>query len=204
MILKTSTRKAITILKDRGIFTLEHARQAGISHQTIIRLVKSDQIGKVTRGVYYDPTHDWSGVTDITFGAASLLFGPDSYIGGHSALDYYGLCIDTPVVVDVVVSPTTRTTRDGYRAIRTNLNRVIGIEKKLFHRIASPERAVLDAMYFSHLWETKGFAFGMLRTAITKKLVTFNNLEKMAEKLRISAIFKSYSEYLHREVLEPM
>jgi predicted transcriptional regulator of viral defense system len=204
MRLANKTSDILNTLKKRGIFSYEQAKACGLSHQTLMRLVLAERLAKVTRGIFYDPQREWSSTYEITFGTACLIFGPNAYISAHSALDYYGLCLDSPRTTDVMVPPNVKTKRDQIRLLRTKLDLNIGVQKHKLFRIASAERAILDSLYFSHLWEKKGFAFGVMRTALARQLVTYSALENMADKLGIRPIFENYAQYIHREVLEPM
>ncbi len=202
-----TTKIALQKLSKALVFTHAEAIQAGVSAPTIKRLLDAGQINKSARGVYYkitDANSDPSDIPEIEYRTASKIFGKSSYVGGHTALLHYRLCIDIPQTTDVIVPQSMRTKRSPFRALRTKLNLDIGVFEKNGYRLATIERAILDAMYFSHLWDNKGFPLAMLVNAIRTRETNTSKIREMAKDLGISSIFQTFESYLHREIVEPV
>lgn len=199
----TDWTEQIEALEGRKIFSLKDVSRVGISQPTFSRLVKGDVFARSATGIYYDPKAEWDDPAEIDFATARIIFGKESYIGGHTAIAQYGLCISVPDYIWVTVPPHIKTIRPRFKVIRTNLNLNHGVLDKELYRIASIERAIIDAFYFDELWESRGFALGVARTALVKGLTSFVALETLAKKLKVTSSFNRYAELLDREVLEP-
>ena len=187
-------------LPKKKLFSTEQAQRYGVSQQTLSRLTKRGELLRVAHGLFLHPNSTWPLDMEIDWAIAKVIFGPNSYIGGLTALFHYNL-IDSPQqAVWVTVSLKTRTTRPRFRLIRTTLSQKHGIETAKHHRIATPTRAVFDALYFTEIWG-QSLAFAAARTAITERLINLDELERLAKKLGHQRLIEKYYNLLTFEAL---
>ena len=197
---KTGSSTAIAALKAKKTFRLADALRLGISQATLSRLVAKGIIGRSGRGIYYSPDIEWKDSVELDFVTASELFSKKTYIGGLSALHYYDL-IHTPPRQVWVVAPIEKKSADKrYRIIRTRLSQKTGITVSDDYRIASIERAIIDAFYFSYIWG-KPLALRAAREAIISGKTTTQKLSQMAAKLRCGRLFDKYRDFISPEAL---
>lgn len=173
-------------LKRLGLFTLAQAKLIGITQPDLSRLVQKGQIKRVRRGIYLHPkvhiSHD-----SIDFQIACLKFGSRSAIGGMSALFHYNLVEQVPSQTWVIVPPERRSNERLYRLIRTKSNFGVGIHSKNGYRIASVERALIEALKFSSKIGERT-AIRAVRIAIAKKMTTEAKLGKAAKELHLDVV----------------
>jgi predicted transcriptional regulator of viral defense system len=175
-----------------GVFTLAQAKRIGLMQPAISRLAKSGVIQRVARGAYIHPKSKMA-AGDISFQIAKSKFGEQSAIGGLSALFHYNLIEQVPQQIWVTVPPRTETSERLYRLIRTKLDSNIGVLDANGYRIASIERAILEALKFS----TKigeGIALRAARTAIAKKMTTLAKIGRTAKELGLQKVLTKYFE----------
>ena len=97
-------------LPKKKLFSTEQAQRYGVSQQTLSRLTKRGELLRVAHGLFLHPNSTWPLDMEIDWAIAKVIFGPNSYIGGLTALFHYNL-IDSPQqAVWVTVSLKTRTT----------------------------------------------------------------------------------------------
>jgi predicted transcriptional regulator of viral defense system len=112
---------------------------------TLTRLVRRGLLVRLTSGIYILPEQ----YTQIDV-VANILYQP-SYLSFESALSRYGVLSQIPYVLTFATTAksTRRTlgnTEVEYRSIKKSL--FFGYEKNGSLLIASPEKAVLDTLYF--------------------------------------------------------
>lgn len=134
-------------LKGLGVFRSRQAAEVGVSRSTLSWLLSQNQIQRIGPDCYH---HNAIEIPEehVQYVAACTLFGSPSYIGGATTLFHYQI-IDEVIGQIWIVVPPDKSTRDPlYRMIRTNVDKQIGIDVHPYFRIASIERAILDAFYF--------------------------------------------------------
>lgn len=178
-------------LKRLGVFTLAQAETIGLKPPRITRLVQAGKLKRVGHGIYLHPEASIS--STVGFQIAQVKFGPLSAIGGLSALFHYNLIEQVPGQTWVIVSPKTRSYERIYRLIRTISDPQIGIDSQDGYRIASVERALIEALKFSSKIG-EGTALKAVRTAIAKKLTTEAKLGRMAKTLHLEKTLAKFFE----------
>jgi predicted transcriptional regulator of viral defense system len=185
------TPKQESRLKKLGPFTLSQAIEIGVTHQSLSRLVKESKILRMGRGIYLHPKAKIN--KEIEFQIACTKFGPDSAIGGLSALFYYNLAEQVPGETWVLVAPKKKSTEKGYRLIRTKTRLDYGIIEGNGYRIVSIERAIVEGFKLSTKIGER-IALKAAREAIKQKLTTLNKIGKMAKELDLDSHLTKYFE----------
>lgn len=180
-------------LKKLGIFTLAQAEAVGLSQQSISRLVGMQKLKRMERGVYLHPEAELD--QDVGFQIACAKFGPESAIGGLSALFHYNLAEQVPGHIWVLVPPEKRSSVRGYKLIRTKINLKHGIIKEKGYRIASVERAILEGLkLITKIGERT--AVKAARDALAKKKTTELKLGQAAKELGLESVLIKYLEVI--------
>lgn len=178
-------------LKKLGVFTLTQAKEIGISHQDLSRLVKEDKIIRMGRGLYKHPKSPVN--REIDFQIAHRKFGLQSAIGGLSALFYYNLAEQVPQQTWVLVPPEKRSSEKDYRLIRTKTPLDIGIVERNGYRIVSIERAIVEGFKLATKIGERT-AIKAARDAIRQKQTTLKKIGKMAKDLGLDSYLTKYFE----------
>lgn len=190
----TPSEKLLIPLKRKANFTLDDARSVGISHPTLLRLVKRGKVTRLARGLYSVAGLEPIGET-ADYAVATKKLGPKAVIGGLTALSHYELIDEVPTQLWVLVPPSIRTTDKKYRLLRTKRNLTIGIEKTAHYRIVSIERALVDALLYS----TK-IGLRIATTAIVRAIrdgkTTESKLFSIAKKLDALSVLESRWEII--------
>ena len=185
------TPKQEAQLKKLGPFTLAQAREIGISHQELSILVKEEKIHRMQWGIYLHPKA--SIPREIDFQIAYKKFGPNSAVGGLTALFHYNLAEQVPKQTWVLVPPEKRVSSKRFRVIRTKTPLNIGIIEGDGYRIVSIERAIVEAFKLaSKIGERT--AIHACRVAIQQRLTTLKKIGTMAKELGLTSHFNKYSE----------
>lgn len=145
---KTPSEQLLRALRRKPNFTLNDARSAGISHPTLLRLVKRGKVTRLARGLYSVAGIEPIGET-ADYAIATRKLGTKAVIGGITALAHYHLIDEVPTQIWVLVPPEVRTTDRKYRLLRTKKNLDVGVDKTRAYRIVSLERALIDGLSFS-------------------------------------------------------
>ena len=108
--------------------------------------------------------------------------GPDSVIGGLSALFHYGLIPQVPQQIWVMLPHANRNKFSQYRIMRTNHNPKVGVDNGGTYRIVTVERAIVEAFkYASKLgYQT---ALTAARTALSEGKTSEKKLHETARAL---------------------
>lgn len=185
------TKQQDSKLKKIGVFTLSQAEEAGISHQDLSRLVRQGKILRMGRGIYKHPAAPVN--REIDFQVACAKFGPNSVVGGLSALFYYNLAEQVPQQTWVIVPPAKRSSEQGYRLIRTKTSLNVGIVEGDGYRIVSVERAIVEGFKLATKIGERT-AIKAAREAIRQKQTTLNKIGKMAKDLGLGSCLTKYFE----------
>ncbi len=190
-ILLGMTKQQELKLKKFGLFTLSQAKEVGISHQDLSRLVKEDKVLRMGRGIYRHTTAPVN--REIDFQVACTMFGPNSAVGGLSALFYYNLAEQVPLQTWVLVPPEKRSREKGYRLIRTQTPLNVGIIKGNNYRIVSIERAIAEGLKLATKIGERT-AIKAARDAIKQKQTTLSKIGRMAKDLGLDSYLTKYFE----------
>jgi predicted transcriptional regulator of viral defense system len=182
-------------LANKGLLTAQQLQDfLGVSQPTISRLVKTGAIQRHGHGLYAHPKLKIP--PDILdFAIACSKFGPQSAIGGLSALFHYGLLDQPPSQLWVVVPPEKSNHNNFYRMIRTKTPPVIEADTLEHYRITNVERTILEALKFAPKIGVR-VAINAARDALKKKLTTEKKLGEVAKRLRLHAILEKYWEMI--------
>ncbi len=180
-------------IKKLGVFTLAQGKSVGISQQDISRLVAAKHLVRLGRGIYLHPKAALD--KDVGFQIAYSKFGPDSAIGGLSALYHYNLAEQVPGEVWVIVPPEKRTRETGYKLIRTKTRLDKQITDGKGYRIVTVERAVLEALKFvTKIGERT--AIKAAREALATRKTTEAKLVKAAKELELESVLSKHLEVI--------
>lgn len=185
------TPKQEAQLKKLGPFTLAQAREIGISHQKLSLLVKEEKIHRMQRGIYLHPKANIP--REIDFQIAFKKFGPNSAVGGLTALFHYNLAEQVPKQTWVLVPPEKRVSSKKFRIIRTKTPLNIGIIEGNGYRIVSIERAIAEAFKLASKMGERT-AIHACRVAIQQRQTTLKKIGMMAKELGLTSYFNKYSE----------
>lgn len=186
-------KRAESKLKKLGVFTVAQANEIGVSQQSLSRLVASESLQRVGRGIYLHPAAELN--RDVGFQIAFAKFGPKAAIGGLSALFHYNLAEQVPGHVWLLVPPEKRTGERGYKLLRTKVNLNHGIVSEKGYRIASVERAVLEGLKFIKKIGERT-AIKAARESLANRRTTEMKLAKAAKELGLESVFAKYLEVI--------
>jgi predicted transcriptional regulator of viral defense system len=178
-------------LRQLGVFTLIQAEELGIGQQALSKLVKMERLKRVGRGIYLHPQANID--QSVGFQIACAKFGPESAIGGLSALFHYNLAEQVPGQTWVLVPPEKRSSEQGYRLIRTKAPLDRGIVAKDGYKIVSIERAILEGLKLATKIGERT-AIAAARTAIAKRQTSESKLGKAAKDLGLESVIARYFE----------
>ena len=140
--------KALDRLKKLGVFQVADAKRVGISQSSLSRFVREKRIRSLEPRFYIHPESKLSG-EELEFALACKKFGPESVIGGLTALFHYGLIEEVPGQIWIIV-PYAKKSKDLlYKCIRSKTNPQEGVEDKTFYRITTLERTLVEAFRYS-------------------------------------------------------
>jgi hypothetical protein len=137
-----------SVFSFRDLKKLFRTSSDNTAYQQMSRLVREGVLRRAGKGIYFlgsDKPSD--------FELANYLHGP-SYISLESALSYYGILIQSPRQVISVTPQRSKTIKTlGREFVYLHLDRryYIGYQKERHFLIASPEKALLDALFFCAL-----------------------------------------------------
>jgi len=187
------TPKQEAQLKKLGPFTLAEAKRIGISHQELSILVKEEKVNRMESGIYLHPKANIT--REIDFQIAYKKFGPNSAIGGLTALFHYNLAEQVPKQTWVLVPPEKRVSSRKFRIIRTKTPLNMGIIEGNGYRIVSIERAIVEAFKLSSKMGERT-AIHACRVAIQQRQTTLKKIGMMAKELSLTSYFNKYSEVI--------
>jgi predicted transcriptional regulator of viral defense system len=185
------TRSQELKLKKMGPFTTAQAKKLGLSQSTLSRLIQDGRIRRIGRGLYLHPKA--LVIREIDFQIACEKFGPQSAVGGLSALFYYNLIEQVPTQTWVIVPPEVSSRNRLFRLVRTKTDVTTSIVAKDRYRIVSLERALIEGLKFSSKIGER-VALKAVRTALTNKQTSEAKLGKMAEALNLKNVLYRYFE----------
>jgi predicted transcriptional regulator of viral defense system len=132
-------------------------------------------------GLYQHPDHEIAAET-LDYVVAVSKFGPDSVIGGLTALFHYGLIEQVPHRVWVMVPPHVKSSDQRYRCLRTKTNPRLGVEDRGIFRITNLERTLVEALRYSSKIGLR-VALRAVRTALVENRTTLQKIHRQAKAL---------------------
>lgn len=174
-IIKTLKKSRVNILTFSDIKKLLDISADNTACKTIEKLVKKDVLKRLKKGLYiFEPEKS------DDFETANYLYSP-SYISLESALNHYGILPQFPFTITSVTLRKTKTLENQdkeFEFVHIKRDLFWGYEKDAHHLIATPEKALLDEIYFvAKGW--RRIEFGDLDLSkINKK-----EFKKMADKI---------------------
>lgn len=178
-------------LKKLGPFSIAQAERIGITQQELSRLVKEEKIHRMERGIYLHPKAKIP--REIDFQIAYKKFGPNSVVGGLSALFHYNLAEQVPGQTWVLVPPEKKASAKGYRLIRTKTSLNIGVIEGNGYRIVSIERAIIEAFKLASKMGERT-AIHACRVAIQQRQTTLKKIGMMAKELGLNSYLTKHFE----------
>ena len=118
----------------------------------ISRLVERGLLKRIKKGVYY-----LEGREPDSFEIANVLYEP-SYLSLETALNYYGILVQTPYIIFSITTKRAKRVifnNIEYHYLQINRKYFKGYTKEKNFLIATPEKALVDTLYFMALGKTK-------------------------------------------------
>lgn len=188
------TDKSERVLLRLGVFRTADAEIAGVSQSTVSRLAARGALVRLAHGIYHHRDADVDPAT-VEFTVACLRLGPDAVISGLSALFHYVLVEQVPTQVWVLVPHSNRGKFPDYRVIRTKHDPKIAVVDLGSYRMATPERAVVEAFaYATKMGLATAIAAG--RTGLREGKLTQKSLWDTAEALGRVGVLRDHWEAL--------
>jgi very-short-patch-repair endonuclease len=126
-----------------GVITLAHARDAGMSNDTVYRLVRAGRWRRFTPGVFFAEHHHFTDAARVRVAVWS--YGLDAAASGLAAAWWLDMTRFAPEVVEVPVPRERRLVhRAGTRLRRRDLARVDVIERRGL-RVTAPDLTIIEA-----------------------------------------------------------
>ena len=141
-ILQKSGKKIFNTSDLRNLFSVENANTL---NKQIRGLISATVITRISKGYYYLTSNKPS-----DFELANALYQP-SYISLYSALNYYGILMQTPQEITSITTKLATMIEDGGRRFsysHLDPKYFSDYQKSEGFLIAIPEKALIDAMFF--------------------------------------------------------
>jgi len=180
---KSQKAKIMKNLKGHALISTSEAKQIGISNLQLHRLAIDKKIIRMGSGLYYNPNSSLYGV-DLEYAVACRRLGPESALGGLTALFHYQLTEEVPGQIWALVTTSARPRIKEYRIFRTSVPLNIEIENHKYYRMVTVERALLEALKYASKIGLDT-ALGSIRKALREKITTLTKLENAATRLKM-------------------
>lgn len=191
-------KRALNLLKKRGMLRLKDFVSAGIGPETIARLVRDEAVVRPSRGLYQlpiAPSHASHSLAE----AATLV--PKGVICLVSALQFHELTLQTPSALWMAIERTAWRPRIEYPPIRfVRFSKPALTEGVARHRIervnvpiTTPSRTVVDCFRYRNKIGLD-VALEGLREGLIRRKFTPNDLWRQATKARVWSVMQPYVE----------
>lgn len=176
------------LLKEKHILTvldikkILDIKQDNTLYKSLERFAKKGILKRVARGVYCSSLY-----TPEKFEIATTLYQP-SYISFESALNFYGILIQTPFIVTSATLKKTKHIKTSYGEFQyTHIDeeKFFGYEKIRNFLIATPEKSLIDELYLV----SKGFRKISIEE-LELKTINIKLLKRYAKKMHYEPIWK--------------
>jgi predicted transcriptional regulator of viral defense system len=194
----TQGKRAIELLKQRGMLRQKEFVAAGIAPQTLARLVEEGAIMRPARGLYQ--LADAALETSHMLAEAAKLV-PKAVVCLTSALQFHGLTLQMPSAIWMGIDRAAWRPTFAYPPVRfvrlAEWARVEGVER---HRIDSvdvaitnPARTIVDCFRYR---AKVGVDVAMegLRAGLRERKCTVDDLWRYARKARVWSVMRPYLE----------
>lgn len=144
-ILQKSGKKIFSTSDLRNLFGVENVNTL---NKQIRGLINANVITRISKGYYFLASNNPS-----DFELANAIYRP-SYISLDSALNYYGILVQTPQEITSVTTKLATVIEDGgkrFSYAHLDPKYFSDYQKLEGFLIATPEKALVDAMFFSAL-----------------------------------------------------
>jgi predicted transcriptional regulator of viral defense system len=190
----SSRDKHLDRLLQLKVFHQKEAVRAGVSAPTLSRLVKEGWILRLDQDIYRHPEADIDADTE-DFIVACMKFGPQSVIGGATALFHYQIIDQAPSQIWVLVPPNKLSRSKLYRCLRTKTDLSIGVIDHGRYRITTIERSIIEAFkYATKIGLEK--AIKAAKSAMSQQLTTPAKIARQARALGLESTISKYWEIL--------
>lgn len=183
-ILQESKRKLFSITDIKKLLRIKSDQYAYVF---VGRLVKESVLKRASKGVYYLASN-----RPVDFELANFLYKP-SYVSLDSALNYYGILVQSPQqIISVTPNLTKKIEAGGRDFVYMHLNQKYYSDYQQVDSflVATPEKALIDALFFVALGRGSLSVEELILDSIDKK-----KLNKLAQKIDNRA-FKKYFKSL--------
>jgi len=183
-ILQESKRKLFSITDIKKLLRIKSDQYAYVF---VGRLVKESVLERASKGVYYLASN-----RPVDFELANFLYKP-SYVSLDSALNYYGILVQSPQqIISVTPNLTKKIEAGGRDFVYMHLNQKYYSDYQQVDSflVATPEKALIDALFFVALGRGSLSVEELILDSIDKK-----KLNKLAQKIDNRA-FKKYFKSL--------
>jgi len=176
-------RKSVVSRIGKEPVTAKELEKKGISRNELRRLVRTDEILRVGRGVYQLATADFG--DESQFQAASKRIRGRSAVCLLSALAFYNLTDEIPKQVWLLVDANRRSSLKDIRLFRSHKPRwKVGLQEAEGYRITNVERTIVDCITYEHKMGNLGI--DALKRAILEKKTTAGRVMDMAVLLKVA------------------
>lgn len=165
----------------------------GVSRNELKRLLKTDQILRLGRGVYQLPHVDFG--DENQFRAASLRIRASSAVCLLSALAHFHLTDEIPKKVWLLVDVNKKSYLKDIRLFRSrNPHWKVGILRADGYQITNLERTIVDCM--TNQSKLGNIGIEGLKRALKSRQTTLSKIVDMAEKLEVENRISPYIQVL--------
>ncbi|MBI3557688.1 MAG: type IV toxin-antitoxin system AbiEi family antitoxin domain-containing protein [Deltaproteobacteria bacterium] len=189
--------KLLPQLKKMGVFRIGDARRLGISQPTLSRLVAANQVVRLGAGLYMHPDSTIK-PEEQDYVVACEKLGPDSVVGGMTALFHHGLIEQVPQRVWMMTPYSVKANDHRYRCIRTKTNPRKGVEDHGTYRITNLERTLVETFRYASKMGLR-VALRATRTAVAEKRTTLQKIHAQAKALGLEKFVERHWEAIAPE-----
>ena len=191
-------RRALDLLKARGMLRLKDFVAAGIGPETLARLVREQAVVRPARGLYQLPDADVDAAHSLAEAAVRV---PKGVVCLVSALQYHGLTLQMPSVVWMAIDRAAWRPKIDHPPVRfvrfSGSALTEGVERHRIENIdvpiTDPARTIVDCFRY----RTKiGLDVAMegLREGLRRRRCTPDELWRYASKARVWSVMRPYVE----------
>lgn len=183
--MRSSGKKIFTI---NDLRKLLHIPNDNTAYQQVQRLLRSGTLNRAGKGLYY-LADDKPGEYEL----ANALY-PPSYISRESALNYYGILMQSPYIITSVTprrAQTFEVDRREYAYYHMNSLYYSDYRKEGDFLIATPEKALVDMLFFVALGKA-----GISWEELDIHDVSRPKLRALASKIRHPAFQRLFSKVM--------
>ncbi len=183
-ILQASRKSVFSTAEIKNLLEIEKDNTA---YKKVEELISKNVLKRAKRGLYILVGKE----QPSNFELANHLYQP-SYVSLASALNLYGIMVQTPYeTTSVTTNPTKSLTFENQTFSYAHINRKYywGYKKENSALIATPEKALVDAIFFASLGKAS-YNFD----EFTLEVIDREKFEKFSEKIELPAYHKSKKE----------